>query len=84
MPIVFKLLIGLDARRDLEELWAADPAAAGVLEGLLAELKDNQRLLDSLTIRDFGAHGTEGFHVDRWETQQRKGRNLWRLKHWEL
>jgi hypothetical protein len=84
VPIVFKLLVAAAARRDLEELWKNDPATAGFLETALQEIGADQRLLDSLTIKGFGAHGAEAFHVDAWAEQQRFGRNLWRLKHWEL
>jgi hypothetical protein len=84
VPIVYKLLIGVQAQQDLEEVWASDPSAAGVLEALLERLKTDQQLLDSLTVKGLGAYGTEGIHVDTWVAQQRAGRNLWRLKHWEL
>ena len=84
VPIVYKLLIGALARRDLEQIWRSDPEAAGVLEAGLQHIKSDQQLLDSLTIKDFGAHGTETIHVDTWVEQQREGRNLWRFKHWEL
>ena len=45
MPIVYKLLIGVQAQQDLEEVWASDPSAAGVLEALLERLKTDQQLL---------------------------------------
>ena len=84
MPLVFQLLIAPDARRDLDRLWETDPNCAVVLENMLEQIAADQRLLDALTIRDFGAHRTAAFHVDQWIEQQRRGRNLWRLKHWEL
>lgn len=84
MPIVFKLAIESGAKADLAGLWQTDPESAGVLQATLQQLAVDQQLLDSLTIKDFGAHGTEFIHVDRWVEQQRLGRNLWRLKHWEL
>lgn len=84
MPIVFKLSLDADARRDLEGLWASDSDSAAVLAATLQHIAGDQRLLDSLTIKDFGSHGSDAFHVDRWVEQQREGRNLWRLKVWEL
>lgn len=84
MPIIYKLLIALAAQDDLEQLWAADPVAAGVLEALLERLKSDQQLMDALTVKDFGAYATAAIHVDAWKSQQREGRNLWRLKNWEL
>ena len=84
MPIVFKLAIDLGAKADLDGIWETDPESAGVLQATLQQMVADQRLLDSLTIKDFGAYGTEVIHVDQWVEQQRLGRNLWRLKHWEL
>jgi hypothetical protein len=84
VPLAFQLLIAPAARLDLDGLWKSDPASAGVLEALLQQIAASQRLLDALTIRDFGAYELEAFHVETWIAQQRLGRNLWRLKHWEL
>jgi hypothetical protein len=84
VPIVFKLSVGPEARRDLESLWETDSSSAGILEATLRQIAADQQLLDSLTIRGFGAHATEAFHVDAWVEQQSQGRNLWRFKHWEL
>jgi hypothetical protein len=84
VPIVYKLLVASEVQGDLEALWSTDAESAGVLEATLQQIKSNQVMLDSLTIKDFGAHGTAIIHVDKWVDQQRRGRNLWRLKHWEL
>jgi hypothetical protein len=84
VPLVFLLLIARDARRDLDRLWESDPTGAALLRRLLQQIAADQRLLDALTIRGFGAHRTAAFHVDQWIEQQRLGRNLWRLKHWDL
>ena len=84
MPLVFQLLISPDARRDLDLLWDSNPDCAGVLESTLQLIASDQHLLDALTIKDFGAHGSAVIHVDSWVEQQRLGRHLWRLKHWEL
>lgn len=72
------------AQADLEALWDEDSDAAAAIYALLQEVKGNQALLDVLTTHDFGAHGTNRFHVSEWTAEQRKGRNLWRLKIWEL
>lgn len=84
MPIVYRLAVNPDAKADLSRIWEKDPESAGVLTATLQQIAADQRLLDSLTIKDFGAHRSEPIHVDRWVEQQRAGRNLWRLKHWEL
>lgn len=84
MPLVYRLAIHMAARADLDAIGDSDPESAGVLEATMEQIGKDQRLLESLTIKEFGAHGTEAFHVDRWSEQQRQGRNLWRLKVWEL
>jgi len=81
---VRSIVLHRGARADLETLWDEDPDAAGAIYALLQEIKGNQALLDALTTHDFGAQGTKRFHVSEWTAQQRKGRNLWRLKVWEL
>ncbi|MGY6555737.1 MAG: hypothetical protein ACXIUM_14560 [Wenzhouxiangella sp.] len=61
-----------------------EPQTAGRILALLEQIGGDQRLLDSLTVHDFGNRGTEDFHVSRWQEQWRKGRDLWRLKAWDL
>ncbi|MFB1488915.1 MULTISPECIES: hypothetical protein [unclassified Thiocapsa] len=41
-------------------------------------------LLDRLTQHDYGAHRSADFHVSKWFEQWNKGRDLWRLKVWDL
>jgi len=81
---VLRLFIHNDAEDDLERLWDSEPVAAAQVAALLEELEGNTDLLDRLTQQDFGAYGLEDFHVSEWKEQQRKGRNLWRLKIWDL
>lgn len=33
---------------------------------------------------DYGAHRSADFHVSKWFEQRNKGRDLWRLKVWDL
>jgi hypothetical protein len=84
LGIVVELKIHKDAKVDLDLIWESDPDAAATIEALLQEAKTNRELLESFTCQDFGAFGVEPHHVTRWVEQQRKGRNLWRLKVWEL
>jgi hypothetical protein len=84
VPIRYQLAISSEAKADLAAVWRSDPESAGVLQATLEQIQADQLLLEILTVRDFGAYGTEAFHVDRWVDQQRRGRNLWRLKVWEL
>jgi len=82
--IVYTLLIHVSAKLDLESIGQDDPDTRDELYALLQEIKSNQDLLDALTIRDFGRARDEKFHVDRWVSQQWQGRNLWRLKSWDI
>ncbi|MHB8409001.1 MAG: hypothetical protein ACYDHY_13065 [Acidiferrobacterales bacterium] len=78
------LFIHDDAAADLEALWQREPYAAGQIVALLEELEGNHDLLDRLTQHKFGASHTSEFHVSKWQEQWRKGRDLWRLKLWDL
>lgn len=82
--ILYTLLIHVSAKQDLESIGQDDPDTRDELFALLHEIKGSQDLLDALTIKDFGLAQDEKFHVDRWVSQQRQGRNLWRLKSWDL
>jgi len=81
---VFRLFVHDDAERDLEKLWDEAPDAAARIGVLLQELEENQDLLDRLTQHDFGDYRTGEFHVSKWLNQWNKGKNLWRLKIWDL
>lgn len=82
--MVYSITVHEDAETDLDEIWELDEDVAAEIIALLEQAKTDQELLDSLTIKDFGAYGTEKIHVDKWLDQQKKGRNLWRVKLWEL
>jgi len=81
---LFKLFVHDDAGGDLEQLWQNAPIAAARIAVLLEELEGNQDLLDRLTQHDFGAHQSADIHVSKWHEQWRKGKDLWRLKVWDL
>lgn len=81
---MYRLFIHEDADADLERLWAMDPDAAARIGVLLEEIRDDQELLDRLTQHDFGAPPAAPFHVSKWHEQWRRGRDLWRLKLWDL
>ena len=61
-----------------------EPDSEAEIIALLQELKGSQALLESLTVEDFGLARDASLNVDKWSQQQRKGRNLWRLKIWNL
>lgn len=81
---MYHLFIHDDAEDDLEQLFDDDSETAARIVALLQELEGSQDLLDRLTKRHFGAYQTEDFHVDEWVDQQRRGRNIWRIKIWDL
>lgn len=81
---MLKLFVHEDAEGDLEQLWETEPIAAARIAALLEELEGNPDLLDRLTQQDFGAYGLNEFHVSKWIEQWRQGKDLWRLKIWDL
>jgi hypothetical protein len=82
--IVYSILISQLAIADISEIRKSDPDTADTIWALLQEAKHSQTVLDSLSVKNFGSHGNEPYNVDQWVAQQRQGRNLWRLKIWEL
>lgn len=79
-----RLLFHADAKGDLQELVQAHRKFAARLIELLREVRGNARLVDMLTVQDFGADGQELIHVSRWHEHWRAGKDIWRLKFWEL
>lgn len=78
------LFIHDDAKNDLEMLWHNDPVAAARIVALLEELEGDPNLLDRLTQQDFGGNRSADFHVSKWLEHWRNGKDLWRLKIWDL
>lgn len=78
------LFVHNDAKADLLALRAKEPQAAGRILAILEQLEGDPDLLDRLTQHDYGAYGSADFHVSKWLEQWRKGRDLWRLKVWDL
>lgn len=73
-----------DLLEDFERIRKTDPSAPRQIMALIAELKADKELLDRLSEHEFGADRTEEFHISVWAEQQDQGRNLWRLKSWDL
>ena len=78
------LFVHDDAKADLEALRARQPLAAGRILALLEQLECDPDLLDRLTQHGYGAYGLADFHVSKWQEQWRNGKDLWRLKVWDL
>ena len=81
---MYYLFIHDDAKADLLAIREMDKPTAARFLVLLQELRNSQDLMDRLTQHDYGAYGTEDFHVTKWFEQWNKGNDLWRLKYWEL
>ncbi len=81
---MYRLFIHEDAERDLEALWDTEPFAAARIAALLEGIGADQDLMDRLTQHDYGAYATAPFHVSRWQSQWNRGKDLWRLKDWDL
>lgn len=82
--LIYSIKVHHDAETDIERLWDTEPDAAALVVALLEEAENDQELLESLTIKDFGIHGTEKIHVDKWVELHKAGKNVWRVKIWEL
>lgn len=78
------LFIHDDAKRDLLDLHESEPIVSGKLLALFEQLQGDPDLLDRLTQHDYGAYHTGDFHVSKWQEQWRQGKDLWRLKVWDL
>ena len=81
---MYRLFIHDDAAADLEALYRTNSVAVARIVALLQEIQDSQDYLDRLTQHDFGSYASESFHVSKWHEQWRQGRDLWRLKIWDL
>jgi len=81
---LISLFVHDDAKDDLLDLRDREPQAVGRILALLEQLEGDPDLLDRLTQHDYGAYHSADFHVSKWQEQWRKGKNLWRLKVWEL
>lgn len=83
--MMLHLFVHHDAQKDLDELWESDEDAAALIEATLDEIRGNEALLDALLEHDFGKRGDgASFHVNKWVQLWRQGKDLWRLKVWEL
>lgn len=86
--IVPTLHLHRDAEADLEAIDQTDPFAAGFIVALLQELGSDPDLMDRLTQHRYDVQNSgdwaANFSVSRWIEQSDQGRNLWRLKSWEL
>lgn len=83
----YSLRITPEAESDLDELWEDEKTAdaAAEIEVFLEEARDDQNLLDLLTVHDFGSRPLKGrMHVSKWFEYWNQGADLWRVKLWCL
>ena len=81
---MLSLCVHDDAVADLEALWESEPRAAARIVALLEELDGNKDLLDRLTQHHYGVRSRADFNVSKWLEHWNRGRDLWRLKIWDL
>ena len=74
----------MDAEQDLQALKMSRPKLWGRLMALLEEVAADARLIDMLTVHGFGLDEREPIDVSRWQEYWRAGKDIWRLKFWEL
>ena len=78
------LVFAAEVQEDLESLAKVSVALRKRIGALLIELKGDEDLLDRLTQHGYGADKGANFDIGKWVTEHIEGRNLWRLKFWEL
>lgn len=73
------------AQDELDRLWDIDEDAAAEIYEWLDRFDQDQKLLDTLTVHDYGAFGTaKPYHVSKWQELWIAGKDIWRLKFWGL
>ena len=74
-----------DAQRDIDALWETNEDAAATIITTLEEIQANPDTLDILTIHKFGNdRNVDEISIGKWQQLWRQGKDLWRLKIWEL
>lgn len=86
---MYELIVGDDATDDLGKILEADPPAAYRLGVFLQELECNQDLLERLSWDGYGGkpHSSDKgatFSVSKVYSLYRTGKNIWRLRDFEL
>lgn len=86
---MYELIVGDDASDDLEEILAVNAPAAYRLAVFLQELEADQKLLEKLSWDQYGGKPHEPekgatFSVSKVYSLYRKGKNIWRLRDFEL
>jgi hypothetical protein len=77
---MYTLTLHEDAENDLEILKQSNPVVAAEIIVLLQEIENDQYLLESLTIYNFGANRSAKFHIVSFWEHWKNGIDLWRIK----
>ena len=81
---MFRLVLSDEAKEDLQQLFTKEPHAARLIAALIEQASKSQDLLDIFSTQHYGQYEVGEFHVTQLHVHQQQGRNIWRIKHWEL
>ena len=86
---MYELIVGDEATQDIEDILLEKPVAGYRLATMLDEISGSQELLEKLSWDQYGGkpHAPEKgatLSVAKWLGPYRKGKNIWRLRDFEL
>jgi hypothetical protein len=73
-----------DVKADLAAIKAASPDTHAKLLAMLRQLKADARMAEKLLDHGHGAQQSAQFSVSKWLREWKTGKDLWRLKFWDL
>jgi len=84
--VIYTSLISLhkDVRDDLAAIRESDPAAHAKIAALIRQLRADSALAEKLLDHGFGDDRREDFSVNKWLGVWKEGKDLWRLKSWDM
>lgn len=71
--------VTLNARADLRDLRAKEPAAAAAILVAFQQIQVDPRAIDKLTTHGNSVVGSQNLNIKKWERMQRMG-NFWRFR----
>ena len=86
---MYELIVGDEATQDVEDILVAEPVAGYRIIAMLEEISGSQEILERLSWDGYGGkpHAPEDdatLSVAKWIGPYRKGKNIWRLRDFEL
>jgi hypothetical protein len=73
-----------DVREDLQKIKLEDPFAHAKIAALVRQLQADRAIVEKLLDHGFGDDKSEEFSVNKWISVWKQGKDLWRLKNWDL